>query len=87
MTVYRIVQKVASRSGLKRKVYPHSLRATAATRVAYKITNPVILCDLFGWKQLKMAEYYIRRAWGRAEFELSLLLFFEPVSFSERYEQ
>jgi integrase len=74
MTVYRIVQKVAIRSELKRKVYPHSLRATAATRIAYKVTNPVILCDLFGWKQLKMAEYYIRRAGGRAELELDKFL-------------
>jgi len=74
MTVYRIVQKVALRSDLKRKVYPHSLRATAATRIAYKVTNPVVLCDLFGWKQLKMAEYYIRRAGGRTELELDRVL-------------
>jgi integrase len=74
MTVYRIVQKVASRTGLKKRVYPHSLRATAATKLAYKVHNPLILCDIFGWKQLKMAEYYIRRAGGRAELELEKIL-------------
>jgi integrase len=74
MTVYRIVQKVASRAQLKKRVYPHSLRATAATKLAYKVHNPLILCDIFGWKQLKMAEYYIRRAGGRAEVELDKIL-------------
>lgn len=70
VTVYRIVRRVASRSGLTAKVYPHSLRATAATRIAYRIKNPQVLCDLFGWGQLSIAQYYIRRAGGLAEEEL-----------------
>jgi integrase len=70
VTVYRIVVRVASRSDLSTKVYPHSLRATAATRVAYRIKNPQVLCDLFGWGQLSIAQYYIRRAGGLAEEEL-----------------
>lgn len=74
MTVYRIVIKVASRSSLKKRVYPHSLRATAATRIAYKVHNPIVLCDLFGWKQLSMGEHYIRRAGGRTELELDKIL-------------
>ncbi len=74
MTVYRIVQKVAIRSLLRKKVYPHSLRATAATKLAYKVYNPLILCDIFGWKQLAMAEFYIRRAGGRAESELDKII-------------
>ena len=74
MTVYRIVQKVVSRTDLKKRVYPHSLRATAATKLAYKVHNPLILCDIFGWKQLSMAEYYIRRAGGRTETELDKII-------------
>ena len=74
MTVYRIVVKVAERSELKKKIYPHCLRATAATKLAYRIHNPIVLCDIFGWKQLKMAENYIRRAGGRTELELDRLL-------------
>ena len=74
MTVYRIVQKVVARTDLKTRVYPHSLRATAATRLAYKVHNPLILCDIFGWKQLSMAEYYIRRAGGRTEAELDKIM-------------
>jgi integrase len=70
VTVYRTVDRVASRAGLKKRVYPHSLRATAATRVAYKIKNPQVLCDVFGWGQLAIAQYYIRRAGGMAEEEL-----------------
>jgi len=60
VTVYRIVQRVAERSEVEAKLYPHALRATAATRLAYRIKNPQILCDLFGWGQLKIAHYYIR---------------------------
>jgi integrase len=74
MTVYRIVVKVAARTSLKQRVYPHALRATAATKLAYKVHNPVVLCDVFGWKQLKMAEHYIRRAGGRTELELERIL-------------
>ena len=70
VTVYRIVARVASRSKLTAKIYPHSLRATAATRIAYKIKNPQVLCDVFGWGQLAIAQYYIRRAGGLAEEEL-----------------
>ncbi len=70
MTVYRIVVKVAARTDLRKRIYPHALRATAATRLAYRVHNPIVLCDIFGWKQLKMAERYIRRAGGRTELEL-----------------
>jgi len=70
VTVYRIVNRVASRSKLTAKVYPHSLRATAATRIAYRIKNPQVLCDIFGWGQLAIAQYYIRRAGDMAEEEL-----------------
>jgi len=73
-TVYRTVERVASRSGLKSRVYPHALRATAATRLAYKIKNPQVLCDLFGWGDLKIAQYYIRRSGGLAEEELEKAL-------------
>ncbi|MCX6652442.1 MAG: tyrosine-type recombinase/integrase [Methanomassiliicoccales archaeon] len=70
ITVYRIVQRIAERSGLEARTYPHSLRVTAATRLAYKVKNPRVLCDLFGWGQLKIAQYYIQRAGGLAEEEL-----------------
>jgi integrase len=74
MTVYRIVVKVAELSGLKKAVYPHSLRATAATRLAYKVHNHIILCDIFGWKQLSVGKYYIKRSGGRAEIEIERAL-------------
>jgi len=74
MTVYRIVQKVVSRTDLKKRIYPHSLRATAATKLDYKVHNPLILCDIFGWKQMSMAEYYIRRAGERTETELDKII-------------
>lgn len=73
-TVYRTVERIASRSGLKSRIYPHALRATAATRLAYKVRNPQILCDLFGWGDIKIGQYYIRRGGGLAEEELEKAL-------------
>lgn len=70
VTIYRTVDRVASKAGLTKRVYLHSLRATAATRVACRIKNPQVLCDIFGWGQLAIAQYYIRRSGGLAEEEL-----------------
>lgn len=66
-TIYRRIVKLARSAGIERRVYPHALRATAATEAAYKISNPQILCDIFGWSDLKTAQIYIKRAGGRAQ--------------------
>lgn len=66
-TTYRRIVKLARSAGIDRRVYPHALRATAATEAAYKISNPSVLCDIFGWSDLKTAQIYIKRAGGRAQ--------------------
>ncbi len=66
-TIYRRIVKLARSAGIDRRVYPHALRATAATEAAYKISNPSVLCDIFGWSDLKTAQIYIKRAGGRAQ--------------------
>jgi len=66
-TIYRRIVKLAKAAKINRRVYPHALRATAATEAAYRISNPNILCDIFGWSDLKTAQIYIKRAGGRAQ--------------------
>lgn len=43
-------------------VYPHCLRATAATRLASKGVNVVALQAMLGWSQFSTAYAYIRRS-------------------------
>ena len=66
-TIYRRTVKLSHAAGMTRRIYPHALRATAATEAAYKINNPSVLCDIFGWSDLKTAQIYIRRAGGQAQ--------------------
>ncbi|WP_092686683.1 site-specific integrase [Halorientalis regularis] len=59
-TVNRRVQEAAEQAALSGRVYPHCLRATAASYHAYKGVAPVPLQALMGWSDLATAQKYIR---------------------------
>ncbi len=59
-TVNRRVQTVAEKADISGRVYPHSLRATAASYHAYQGVAPVPLQALMGWSDLATAQKYIR---------------------------
>lgn len=59
-TVNRRIQAAADLAGLPGHVYPHCLRATAASHHAYKGVAPVSLQALMGWSDLATAQKYIR---------------------------
>lgn len=59
-TVNRRMQAAANEAGLAGHVYPHCLRATAASYHAYKGVAPVPLQALMGWSDLATAQKYIR---------------------------
>ena len=59
-TVNRRIQDAADLAGLPGHVYPHCLRATAASHHAYKGVAPVPLQALMGWSDLATAQKYIR---------------------------
>jgi integrase len=59
-TVHRTVVRVADRAGLFRPVYPHSLRATAATRFAAKGLNEHALARVMGWADGRPAREYVQ---------------------------
>lgn len=58
--VWKLVKRVADRALLDTRVYPHALRATAATNFAAMGMNPYQLQHAMGWAQTRSAEPYIR---------------------------
>lgn len=62
-TVYNIVKRVADRAGIPSLVYPHALRATAASMLADKNVSDVKMRDYMGWSPTSPAPYaYIRKS-------------------------
>ena len=59
-TINRRVHQAADQSGLSGRVYPHCLRATAASFHSYRGVPPVPLQALMGWSDLSTAQKYIR---------------------------
>jgi integrase len=59
-TVNRRVDEAAEQANLTGRIYPHCLRATAASHHAYKGVAPVPLQALMGWSDLATAQKYIR---------------------------
>lgn len=60
VTIWRRVRKIAEAGGLTKRVYPHSLRATAATQFASMGLGEAELCAVMGWENLKTAAHYVR---------------------------
>ncbi len=58
--VNRRVDRVAEAAGYDERIYPHALRATAASWHAYRGVPPAALQAMFGWAQLAVAEKYVR---------------------------
>ena len=63
--VNRRVTAAAEAADIDGRVYPHALRATAASYHAYQGVAPVPLQALMGWNDLATAQKYIRIS-GRA---------------------
>lgn len=64
-----VVKRVARRTDIKTKIFPHSLRATAATIFAHKVSAPT-LAYIMGWEDLNVAESYVQSAKKRAIAEM-----------------
>ena len=59
-TINRRVGEAAEHSELSGRVYPHCLRATAASFHSYRGVPPVPLQALMGWSDLSTTQKYIR---------------------------
>ena len=69
VTIWRIIQKVASRTKIMKKVYPHSLRATFATTLAFKGFSASSIQHIMGWGSIVMAMEYVKSSGARAKDE------------------
>jgi len=59
-TVNRRINAAAENADLEARVYPHALRATAASAFAYKEISPYALMSIMGWSDLATARTYIQ---------------------------
>jgi len=64
LSVNRRVRQAKNKTGIKRRVYPHALRATAATYHAYNGLPAIALQNLMGWSNLETAQKYLRKSAG-----------------------
>jgi len=65
VSVNRRVDRVAREAGVdSTRVYPHALRATAATHHAYRGLRTVPLQSLLGWERIETAQKYVRLSGG-----------------------
>lgn len=55
----RRVSAAVEKSALNKRVYPHSLRATAATTHASRNVSPYALMSVMGWRDMDTARKYI----------------------------
>lgn len=68
--INRRVNWLAEGAGLDTNVYPHALRATAATFLADRNMDPFSLQAFFGWANLSTAVNYIQQSAERTAREL-----------------
>jgi integrase len=59
-TLWRRVRKIAERAHISRSIYPHCLRATAATMLAYQKISAPALKYVMGWETLDAADAYVK---------------------------
>lgn len=63
-SVNRRIEQAKRNTDLDIRIYPHALRATAATHHAYRGLPGIALQNLMGWTHLKTAQKYLRKSAG-----------------------
>lgn len=69
-TLNRRVDTVAEKAPIDKSVYPHSLRATAATTHASRNVSPYALMSIMGWRDMDTARTYISASDESAAIEV-----------------
>lgn len=67
--VWQIIKTLAEKARILHNVYPHAMRATAATELAHWGISSVALQYTFGWARLRSAEAYVKSDMKRAMAE------------------
>jgi integrase len=63
-------KKLALKAHIFRDLYPHALRATAATMLAYEKISAPTLKYIMGWSSLQAAEDYVKSDMHLAHSEI-----------------
>ena len=71
VAIWARVKKVARQAHIFRNIYPHCLRATAATMLALEKISAPSLKYTMGWSSLQAAEDYIKSEMHQAHSELN----------------
>lgn len=71
--VHKLVKTLADRAMLFQRVFPHALRATAASTFARQGANEAQLCGLMGWEDLASARPYVQASGVSVETMRGLL--------------
>lgn len=64
------LKRIAKRTDLTKKIYPHALRSTAAMMFANAGLSAQGLCEIMGWEDLRTAQAYIARSGRTAAREI-----------------
>jgi site-specific recombinase XerD len=68
--IWQRVKELARKARIERSVYPHCMRATAATMLAYEKISAPSLQYVMGWSSLQAAEDYVKSDMKQAHKEV-----------------
>ncbi|GAF96444.1 unnamed protein product, partial [marine sediment metagenome] len=71
VSIWQHVKKLAKQAHIFRSIYPHCLRATASTMLAYQKISAPSLKYIMGWQSLLAAEDYVKSDMKLAHSEIS----------------
>ena len=67
-----IIRQIANRAGLEKRVFPHLLRHTFATRALNKGMPLPTLCDLMGHASVETTRIYAKNGAGKMKYEYDM---------------
>ena len=67
-----VIRAIAQRAGITKRVFPHLLRHTFATRALNKGMPLPTLCDIMGHASTETTRIYAKNSQGRLKYEYDM---------------